>query len=269
MATDYYGVLGLSQGASDKDIKTAYRRKARDLHPDVNPDPGAKEEFQQVSRAYEALTDPDKRRIVDLGGDPFETGGGGGGNPFGGGAGFGGLGDIMDAFFGGQPGAAGHGRGPRSRVRRGQDALIRLEVELAEEPEAHSSVRLDGRIIPYNWPFDDDAEPTREQVRDAYLAGIFDAAEREALLARRAEVVTSSEDRWAAAFEPAAGAAATPCECAMAVARSTDPRRPETGLWATLPRRTPPLVSSESRRGAGAGAGGATNAAAPPAAAAA
>ena len=61
--------------------------------------------------------------------------------------------------------------------------LRELEVELAEEPEAHSSVRLDGRVIPYNWPFDDDAEPTREEVRDAYLAGLFDAAEREALLA--------------------------------------------------------------------------------------
>ncbi len=128
VATDYYGVLGLSQGATDKEIKTAYRRKARDLHPDVNPDPGAKEEFQQVSRAYEALTDPDKRRIVDLGGDPFETGGGGGGgNPFGG-AGFGGLGDIMDAFFGGGTAT----RGPRSRTRAGGDALIRVELDLAE-----------------------------------------------------------------------------------------------------------------------------------------
>ncbi|MCO7221056.1 molecular chaperone DnaJ [Klenkia sp. PcliD-1-E] len=128
MATDYYGVLGLSQGATDREIKSAYRRKARDLHPDVNPDPAAKEEFQEVSRAYEALTDPDKRRIVDLGGDPFDTGaGGGGGNPFGG-AGFGGLGDIMDAFFGGGTAT----RGPRSRTRAGGDALIRVDLDLAE-----------------------------------------------------------------------------------------------------------------------------------------
>ncbi|HJX42497.1 MAG TPA: molecular chaperone DnaJ [Geodermatophilus sp.] len=130
MATDYYGVLGLSRGASDADIKKAYRRLARDLHPDVNPDPGAKERFQEVSRAYQALTDPDKRRIVDLGGDPFDTGAGGaGGSPFGNAAGFGGLGDIMDAFFGG--GAAG-GRGPRSRVRGGDDALIRIELDLEQ-----------------------------------------------------------------------------------------------------------------------------------------
>src|ERR671911_610492 len=99
MATDYFGVLGLSHDASDSDIKRAYRRMARDLHPDVNPDPGAKERFQEVTRAYEALTDPDKRRIVDLGGDPFDPGGSGGGRGLWGGAGFGGLGDIMDAFF--------------------------------------------------------------------------------------------------------------------------------------------------------------------------
>ena len=128
MATDYYGVLGLARGASDSDIKKAYRRLARDLHPDVNPDPEAKERFQEVSRAYQALTDPEKRRIVDLGGDPFDTGGGAGGSPFGN-AGFGGLGDIMDAFFGGGMGTA---RGPRSRVRAGGDALIRLELDLDE-----------------------------------------------------------------------------------------------------------------------------------------
>ena len=93
MATDYFAVLGLPRGASDSDIKRAYRKLARDLHPDVNPDPGAKERFQEVTRAYEALTDPEKRRIVDLGGDPFETGGGAGGNGFGG-AGFGGLGIV-------------------------------------------------------------------------------------------------------------------------------------------------------------------------------
>ncbi|NEK86656.1 molecular chaperone DnaJ [Blastococcus saxobsidens] len=126
MATDYYGVLGLAQGATDTDIKRAYRRLARDLHPDVNPDPEAKERFQEVTRAYEALTDPEKRRIVDLGGDPFDSGAGGAGG-FGGAAGFGGLGDIMDAFFGGAA-----ARGPRSRTRAGRDALIPVELELDE-----------------------------------------------------------------------------------------------------------------------------------------
>src|SRR4051794_9328077 len=117
MATDYYGVLGLPHGASDSDIKRAYRRMARDLHPDVNPDPEAKERFQEVTRAYEALTDPEKRRIVDLGGDPFDSSpaGGAGGFP----GGFGGLGDIMDAFFGG-----GAPRGPPSRTQAGRGALL-------------------------------------------------------------------------------------------------------------------------------------------------
>ncbi|WP_346622658.1 molecular chaperone DnaJ [Blastococcus montanus] len=125
MATDYYGVLGLAQGATDQEIKRSYRRLARDLHPDVNPDPAAKERFQEVTRAYEALTDPEKRRIVDLGGDPFDAGAGAGGGF--GGAGFGGLNDIMDAFFGGAA-----TRGPRSRTRAGRDALIPVELELDE-----------------------------------------------------------------------------------------------------------------------------------------
>src|SRR5918996_3066278 len=125
MATDYYGVLGLTRGATDSDIKRAYRRLARDLHPDVNPDPEAKERFQEVTRAYEALTDPEKRRIVDLGGDPFDNGAGAAGGF--GGAGFGGLGDIMDAFFGGAA-----TRGPRSRTRAGRDALIPVDLELDE-----------------------------------------------------------------------------------------------------------------------------------------
>src|SRR3954453_3810994 len=124
MATDYYGVLGLAPGATDSDIKKAYRRLARDLHPDVNPEPGAKERFQEVSKAYQALTDPEKRRIVDLGGDPFDAGGGGGGGFA---PGFGGLGDIMDAFFGGAA-----TRGPRRRVRDGREAMIPFELDLVE-----------------------------------------------------------------------------------------------------------------------------------------
>src|SRR4051794_35282061 len=123
MATDYYGVLGLTHGASDSDIKRAYRRMARDLHPDVNPDPEAKERFQEVTRAYEALTDPEKRRIVDLGGDPFDSSpaGGAGGFP----GGFGGLGDIMDAFFGG----AAPPRPPR-RTQAGRGALLPIQLPL-------------------------------------------------------------------------------------------------------------------------------------------
>ncbi len=119
-AVDYYAVLGVPRDATPEQIKKAYRRLARELHPDVNPD--EEERFKQVTNAYEVLSDPQKRELHDLGADPFSTGGG-----FGSGFGFS---DIMDAFFGGGGGAAG--RGPRIRQRRGQDHLIRIEVDLHE-----------------------------------------------------------------------------------------------------------------------------------------
>ncbi len=130
MATDLYDTLGVSRDADGDTIKKAYRKLARQLHPDVNPDPSTQERFKDVTHAYEVLSDPEKRRMYDLGGDPFNGGGFGGA---GAGAGFS-FTDIMDAFFGGQGGAGaqGSGRGPRPRTRRGQDALIRLDVDLAE-----------------------------------------------------------------------------------------------------------------------------------------
>ena len=124
MSQDLYDLLGVARDADADTIKKAYRKLARRLHPDVNPDPDAQEQFKQVSTAYEVLSDPQKRAAYDRGGDPFGGGFGGGQ-----GAGFS-FTDIMDAFFGGAAGGAT--RGPRSRTRRGQDALIRLEVDLAE-----------------------------------------------------------------------------------------------------------------------------------------
>jgi molecular chaperone DnaJ len=121
---DLYAILGVSRDADADTVKKAYRKLARKLHPDVNPDPDASARFQEVGRAYEVLSDPQKRAAYDRGGDAF-----GGAGGFGQGAGFS-FTDIMDAFFGGQ--ATGQTRGPRPRVRRGQDALIRLEVSLAE-----------------------------------------------------------------------------------------------------------------------------------------
>ena len=126
MSQDLYDLLGVARDADADTIKKAYRRLARKLHPDVNPDPETQEKFKEVTRAYEVLSDPQKRAAYDRGGDPF-----GGAGGFGQGAGFS-FTDIMDAFFGGSAGGAAAGRGPRPRVRRGQDALIRLEVDLAE-----------------------------------------------------------------------------------------------------------------------------------------
>ncbi len=125
MAADYYAILGVARDATPEEIKRAYRRLARELHPDVNPNPETQERFKDVTAAYEVLSDPEKRQMFDLGADPLSNAGGGG-NPFGAGGQFG-FGDIMDAFFGG-----GQSRGPKPRVRRGQDALIRVALDLAE-----------------------------------------------------------------------------------------------------------------------------------------
>ncbi|MEC4613715.1 molecular chaperone DnaJ [Tsukamurella tyrosinosolvens] len=132
MARDYYRILGVDSKASDQEIKRAYRKLARELHPDVNPDEAAQEKFRDVSDAYEVLSDPEKRRVVDMGGDPLDSAPGGGGFGGGGFSGFGGggLGDVFEAFFGG--GMGGGGRGPRGRVREGNDALIRMELDLDE-----------------------------------------------------------------------------------------------------------------------------------------
>jgi molecular chaperone DnaJ len=124
VANDYYGILGVRRDAGPEEIKKAYRRLARELHPDVNPDPQLQERFKEVTQAYEVLSDPEKRQMYDLGADPYaqraDAGGfGAAGFPFS---------DLMDAFFGG--GAAP--RGPRSRARRGRNATIRVDLDLAE-----------------------------------------------------------------------------------------------------------------------------------------
>ncbi len=130
MAEDYYGLLGVRRDASQDEIKRAYRRLARELHPDVNPDPETQEKFKEINQAYEVLQDAEKRQLYDMGGDPF-AGAGAGGFPggFGGAAGFP-FSDFVDAVFG----AAGGGttRGPRSRARRGRNATIRIELDLSE-----------------------------------------------------------------------------------------------------------------------------------------
>ena len=141
MARDYYGILGVDRNATDSEIKKAYRKLARKYHPDVNSGEEAAEKFREASVAHEVLTDPDKRRIVDMGGDPMEQGGGGGAGGFGGGGGFG---DIFDAFFGG----GGSSRGPRSRVQPGSDTLWRTSITLEDAfTGAKKDLTLDTAVL--------------------------------------------------------------------------------------------------------------------------
>jgi molecular chaperone DnaJ len=120
---DYYEELGVARDASTEDIKRAYRRLARKLHPDVNQAVDAEDQFKRVSQAYDVLSDPEKRRSYDMGADPYASGAASFGQGFS-------FSDIMDAFFGGA--AAGTGRGPRSRRSRGQDGLVRVDVDLVQ-----------------------------------------------------------------------------------------------------------------------------------------
>ena len=68
MATDYYALLKIRRDATQDEVKRAYRRLARELHPDVNPDPQTQERFKEITQAYEVLSDTDKRRMYDMGG---------------------------------------------------------------------------------------------------------------------------------------------------------------------------------------------------------
>lgn len=127
---DYYEVLGVSQEASQEEVKRAYRKLARQYHPDVNKeDPEAADKFKEVAEAYEILSDPDKRSRYDQYGHADPTGQAGGAGGFGGFDGgfgdFGGFGDIFDMFFGG---GGAQRRGPQ----RGPDLEYELAVEFDE-----------------------------------------------------------------------------------------------------------------------------------------
>jgi DnaJ-class molecular chaperone len=121
---DYYEVLGVPREAERAEVKTAFRRLARELHPDVNAhDPAAEEKFKEAAEAYEVLSDPERRRTYDAYGHQGLRG-----NGFDPGAGFGSIEDIFQAFFGGEGIRFGVRRGPM----RGQDLVHSLEISAVD-----------------------------------------------------------------------------------------------------------------------------------------
>ena len=126
---DHYAILGVSQQASDAEIKKAYRQLARQYHPDQNPDdPEAEAQFKQIANAYEVLGDSERRSRYDRFGDDGlgGQGGGSGAGPFGAN-----LGDIFETFFGGGGSPFGGGGRP-SGPPRGEDLETVLEIDLSE-----------------------------------------------------------------------------------------------------------------------------------------
>jgi molecular chaperone DnaJ len=133
---DYYQTLGVERSATADEIKKAFRRKAKELHPDVNREPDAEDRFKEVNEAYDVLSDSSKRQQYDTFGSVGGRQGSGGGyggyvdlnDLFGGGSGVGGfdMGDLFSAFFGG---VSGGGRGVRLE---GRDMAMSLTITLEE-----------------------------------------------------------------------------------------------------------------------------------------
>jgi len=133
---DYYEVLGLARGAGEGDLKSAFRRLAKDHHPDRNPgDPDAERKFKEINEAYEVLKDPQKRQLYDQFGHAAFEGGQGRGGP--GGAGFGpefasSMEDIFENFFGEFMGGKRGGQRSRGGRERGADLRYNMTITLTE-----------------------------------------------------------------------------------------------------------------------------------------
>ncbi len=129
MTRDYYEVLGVSREASDDEVKKAFRGLARELHPDINKhDPQAEEKFKEAAQAYEVLSDHERRAVYDrYGHEGLRSGGFESGF-----SGFSNLGDIFEAFFGGDNPFGGFGGRAQTGPERGRDVAVQVSLTLEE-----------------------------------------------------------------------------------------------------------------------------------------
>lgn len=125
MPRDYYEVLGVERQASETEIKKAFRRLARQLHPDTNPDPSAEERFKEAAEAYEVLSDGERRRLYDAYGHEGPRSGGYGGFE-------GSVSDLFSAFFGTGGFESAFGGGSRGGAVQGGDIAVAAAIDLAE-----------------------------------------------------------------------------------------------------------------------------------------
>lgn len=165
MSRDYYEILGVARDADEREIKKAFRRKARELHPDVNDSPDAEVQFKEAATAYEALSNPDTRAVYDRYGEEGLRGQGAPGPDFGG---FTSFQDLFDSLLG-NAGFGGFGRGGRAG---GDDIGVAVEVTFAESATGTT------RTVQYEAPGACDtcegtgAAPGTEVTRCATCAGI-------------------------------------------------------------------------------------------------
>ncbi len=132
----YYDILGVSKTASDTEIKSAFRKLAKQYHPDINKEPGAEEKFKEIGEAYAVLSDPEKRKQYDqFGHEAYTQGAASGGF----GSGFGGfsaddidLSSIFDDLFGGGMFGGSRGRSSRNRPTKGRDSLVNVTLTFEE-----------------------------------------------------------------------------------------------------------------------------------------